>query len=71
MKHEEFYKEKNAVYQKMVKMEKIGKRQERKEVIVMQTALAWGVILGGWFGIIVIGMIIEEKEYRKKRGNKK
>ena len=37
----------------------------------MQTALAWGVILGSWFGIIVVGMIIEEKEYKKKRGNKK
>lgn len=34
----------------------------------MQTALAWGVILGSWFGIIIIGMIIEEKEYKKKRG---
>lgn len=36
----------------------------------MQTALAWGVILGGWFGIIVAGMIVENREYKKKRGNK-
>ena len=34
----------------------------------METALAWGGILGGWFGIIVVGMIVEEIEYRKKRG---
>lgn len=34
----------------------------------METALAWGVILGSWFGIIVVGMIIEEREYKKKRG---
>lgn len=35
----------------------------------MLTALAWGIILGSWFGIIVAGMIIEEKEYKKKKGN--
>ena len=36
----------------------------------MKVALAWAVILGSWFGIIVAGMIIEEKEYRKRRGRK-
>lgn len=36
----------------------------------MLTVLAWGIILVSWFGIIVAGMIIEEKEYKKKRGNK-
>ena len=34
----------------------------------METALTWGVLLGSWFGIVVVGMIIEEKEYKKKRG---
>ena len=37
----------------------------------MSPALVWGVILGSWFGIIIIGMIIQKKEDKKEREEEK
>ena len=37
----------------------------------MSPALAWGIILSSWFGIIIIGMIIQEKEDKKEREEEK